>query len=48
MRLRKCRALDAGAEDRQLPDPKLGLTHNLGGMPFMNVSSVAIIGKHGV
>ena len=40
--------LHGRAEDRQLPDPKLGLTHNLGGMPFMNVSSVAIIGKHGV
>ena len=40
--------LHGRAEDRQLPDPKLGLTHNLGGMPFMNVSSIAIIGKHGV
>jgi acetyl-CoA C-acetyltransferase len=40
--------LHGRAEDRQLKDPKLGLTHNLGGMPFMNVSSVAIIGKHGV
>jgi acetyl-CoA C-acetyltransferase len=40
--------LHGRAEDRQLPDPKLGLTHNLGGMPFMNVSSVAIIGKYGV
>jgi acetyl-CoA C-acetyltransferase len=40
--------LHGRAEDRQLPDPKLGLTHNLGGFPFMNISSVAIIGKYGV
>ena len=40
--------LHGRAEDRQLGDPKLGMTHNLGGMPFMNISSVAIIGKHGV
>ena len=40
--------LHGRAEDRQLGDPKLGMTHNLGGMPFMNISSVAIIGKYGV
>jgi acetyl-CoA C-acetyltransferase len=40
--------LHGRAEDRQLNDPKLGMTHNLGGMPFMNVASIAIIGKHGV
>jgi len=40
--------LHGRAEDRQLSDPKLGMTHNLGGMPFMNVASIAIIGKHGV
>jgi acetyl-CoA C-acetyltransferase len=40
--------LHGRAEDRQLSDPKLGLTHNLGGMPFMNISSVAIIGKYGI
>jgi acetyl-CoA C-acetyltransferase len=34
----------AGA--RQLPDPRYGLTHNLGGVPFMNVCSIAIIGKY--
>jgi acetyl-CoA C-acetyltransferase len=38
--------LHGRAEDRQLKDPKFGLTHNLGGFPFMNVCSVAIIGKH--
>jgi len=36
------------AGDRQLKDPKLGLTHNLGGFPFMNVCSVAIVGRYGV
>ena len=34
----------AGA--RQLGDPRYGLTHNLGGFPFMNVSSVSIIGRY--
>jgi len=33
----------AGA--RQLADPKLGLTHNLGGFPVQNVSSVSIVGR---
>ena len=35
------------AGDRQLNDPRFGLTHNLGGMPFMSVVSVGIIGKYG-
>jgi acetyl-CoA C-acetyltransferase len=34
----------AGA--RQLSDPKLGLTHNLGGFPHLNVVSVAIVGYY--
>ncbi len=34
------------AGERQLGQPSLGLSHNLGGMPHMNVSSVAIIGRH--
>ncbi len=33
------------AGPRQLPDPTLGLTHNLGGFPFKNVCSIAILGK---
>lgn len=33
------------AGDRQLKDPKFGLTHNLGGFPMMNVCSIAIVGK---
>lgn len=40
--------LHGRADKRQLKDPKLGLTHNLGGFPFMNVCSIAIIGKYGV
>ncbi len=35
----------AGA--RQLKDPSSGLTHSLGGLPMMNVSSIAIIGRYG-
>lgn len=35
----------AGA--RQLKNPTIGLTHNLGGIPSMNVCSVAIIGEEG-
>jgi len=39
--------LQGRAGERQLKDPKIGLTHNLGGAPMMNVCSVAIIGAHG-
>ena len=35
------------AKDRQLENPKIGLTHNLGGFPFMNVCSISIIGRYG-
>jgi acetyl-CoA C-acetyltransferase len=35
------------AGPRQLKDPRLGLTHNLGGFPFMNVCSIGIVGKYG-
>lgn len=34
------------AGERQLNDPKLGLTHNLGGFPMQNVCSVAIVGRY--
>jgi acetyl-CoA C-acetyltransferase len=30
--------------ERQIKNPKLGLTHNMGGFPPMNIVSVAIIG----
>ena len=33
------------AGDRQLNDPALGLTHNLGGFPAQNVASVSIVGR---
>jgi acetyl-CoA C-acetyltransferase len=31
-------------EERQVSDPKFGLTHNLGGSPYMSICSVAILG----
>ena len=34
------------AGERQLDDPRIGLTHNLGGFPHQNVSSVAIVGAY--
>ena len=34
------------AGDRQLKDPRYGLTHNLGGFPVMNVCSVGIVGRY--
>ncbi len=40
--------LQGRAGERQLKDPKIGLTHNLGGAPMSNVCSVAIIGADGV
>jgi acetyl-CoA C-acetyltransferase len=39
--------LQGRAGDRQIPDPRFGLTHNLGGMPYMNISSVTIVGRYG-
>ncbi|MEM7250708.1 MAG: acetyl-CoA acetyltransferase [Pseudomonadota bacterium] len=34
------------AGERQIDDPRLGLTHNLGGHPHMNVSSISIVGRY--
>lgn len=39
--------LHGRAGERQIENPRYGLTHNLGGVPFMNVCSIAIIGKYG-
>jgi acetyl-CoA C-acetyltransferase len=39
--------LQGKAGKRQLKDPKFGLTHNLGGFPFMNVCAISIVGKYG-
>ncbi len=33
-------------EERQLKDPHLGLTHNLGGLPSGSVCSIAILGSN--
>lgn len=38
--------LQGRAGERQLKDPRFGLTHNLGGFPFMNVCSIAIVGRY--
>jgi len=32
------------AGKRQLPSPRLGLTHNLGGFPYQNISSICVVG----
>lgn len=34
------------AGERQLKDPNLGLTHNLGGFPMQNVCSISIVGRY--
>jgi acetyl-CoA C-acetyltransferase len=34
------------AGSRQLKDPRIGMTHNLGGAPRENISSVAIVGRY--
>ena len=34
------------AGERQLRDPKIGLTHNLGGFPFSNVNAMSIVGRY--
>jgi acetyl-CoA C-acetyltransferase len=39
--------LHSRAGERQISNPRYGLTHNLGGMPHMNVSSITIVGRHG-
>ena len=35
------------AGQRQLPNPRYGLTHNLGGQPAQNVCSIGIVGRYG-
>ena len=35
------------AGERQIANPRYGLTHNLGGMPYMNVCSITIVGRYG-
>ncbi|MGY8843622.1 MAG: acetyl-CoA acetyltransferase [Gammaproteobacteria bacterium] len=38
--------LQGKAGERQLDNPSMGLTHNLGGHPFRNVASVSVLGLH--
>jgi acetyl-CoA C-acetyltransferase len=38
--------LHGRADDRQLENPRIGMTHNLGGFPFQNICSIAIVGKY--
>lgn len=37
--------LERWPEERRVKNPRIGLTHNLGGIPSMNVCSVAIVGR---
>ena len=39
--------LHGRAGERQLKEPRFGLTHNLGGFPFMNVCAISIVGRYG-
>jgi len=39
--------LQGRAGERQIKDPHVGLTHNLGGMPYANISCIAIVGRYG-
>jgi acetyl-CoA C-acetyltransferase len=36
---------EAKAGERQVENPRIGLTHNLGGFPCMSVVSVALFGN---
>jgi len=38
--------LHGRADERQLKDPNIGLTHNLGGFPMSNVNAIAIVGRY--
>ena len=40
-------ALERVPDERKVKNARLGLTHNLGGVPWSNVSAVAIIGREG-
>ncbi len=34
------------AGERQLKDPSLGLTHNLGGVPYLGIAAISVLGLH--
>jgi acetyl-CoA C-acetyltransferase len=38
--------LQGKAGPRQLKNPRIGMTHNLGGAPRENIASVAIVGRY--
>jgi acetyl-CoA C-acetyltransferase len=38
--------LHGRAGERQLKEPRLGLTHNLGGFPFMNICAITLVGQY--
>lgn len=35
------------AGERQVSNPSLGLSHNLGGMPYLGIAAISILGLHG-
>ena len=35
------------ADKRQVGAPTLGLTHNLGGVPYLGIAGISILGLHG-
>ncbi len=35
------------ADKRQVGAPALGLTHNLGGVPYLGIAGISILGLHG-
>ncbi|MEL7029878.1 MAG: acetyl-CoA acetyltransferase, partial [Pseudomonadota bacterium] len=37
--------LQGRAGERQLPSPRLGLTHNLGGIPNRNIACISVLGR---
>jgi acetyl-CoA C-acetyltransferase len=37
--------LRGNAGERQLDDPQIGLTHNLGGVPYQGIAAISILGK---
>ena len=35
------------AGERQVADASLGLSHNLGGVPYLGIAAISILGLHG-
>ena len=38
--------LQGRAGERQLGDPSIGLTHNLGGVPYLGIAAISILGLY--